>query len=458
MNLDREIKVKDKYSGEILGNVTLNTDEEITSKINLAKTFFEIYRYSEVGERKQHLNVLIDLLKENREMLSKMIAQEAGKPLFYAKGELDRCIRTAQLGLEYFDELSEQDIAVDLSGTNFHQAKTKRFPSGVIFGISPFNFPLNLALHKIIPALASGNVILIKPSPYTPLSLHFLIEKANLTLPKGLLTIVHCSNEQAEQIVKHPDINLVSFTGSDKVGWHIKSLVPKKKTILELGGNAAVYVHQDANVEGLAEEIAKATCLYAGQICISTQRIFVHEAIYAEFKKDLITYFEKISSGDPMKDVINGPLIDIVHLDRLIQWVNEAKTNGANLLVGGNTISYDPPVLAPTLIENVALEDKLFQSEAFGPVGVLYPVKNHQEAIRLINNSDYGLQAGIFAQDQEVITACYEQIEAGGIIINGVPGFRRDEMPYGGIKSSGFGREGVRYAMEEMTELKLMIS
>lgn len=458
MNSTDKLQVKDKYSAEIIGECSLDNIGSIETKISDAVQFFNEFKHSDSVVRTEYINVVIRILKEHRTHFENLICREAGKPLFYAKNELDRCIRTAELGLDYFDDLKIRSIDVDLSNSSFANANVKRFPVGLIFGISPFNFPLNLALHKIIPAIAAGNVILIKPSPFTPLSLTELIHKVNQFVPKGLLDVINCSNENAEYIVKHKSINMVSFTGSDGIGWHIKSLIPKKKCLLELGGNAAVYVHKDAELKGLALDLAKASCLYAGQICISTQRIFVHEEIYDQLRKEMIIEFNNLSSGKPQDNVINSPLIDSIHLDRLLNWINAASKNGAEVLSGGKAFSTTPPILSPTLIENVSTEDDLFQKEAFGPIATLHKVNNEDEAISLINNSNYGLQAGIFAKDVEVIQKCFNNIEVGGIIINGVPGFRRDEMPYGGIKDSGFGREGIKYAIEEMSELKLLIS
>lgn len=451
------MEVLDKYSLEKIDEITYDGQQEIRKKIKEAHSYFLEYRTSSTSVRSAHIQVIIDLLKKHHSYLSELISREAGKPLFYAEAELDRCIRTASLGLAYFETIERQKISVDLSDTTFKESFTQRFPVGVIFGISPFNFPLNLAIHKIIPAIASGNTILIKPSPYTPLSLNFLIDEANKTLPKGLISVINCTNEDAEFIVKHPTIKLVSFTGSDKVGWHIKSLVPKKKVILELGGNAAVYVDESAHLNELALTLAKASTLYAGQICISTQRIFVHSNIYDHFRAELITAFNSISSGKPLDNVVNGPLIDNVHLERLSNWIENAKKKGQSLLAGGMSISDSPPILAPTLIECTDPTIELFQEEAFGPVAVLQKVKDYRDAVSSINNSRYGLQAGIFTTRKSVEEEMYRDIDVGGLIINGIPGFRKDEMPYGGIKDSGFGREGIRYAMEEMTELKLCI-
>lgn len=449
--------VFDKYSGEFIGKVTVDNRDSIKEKLISAQRAFTTYKNSSFETRMKYILTIVDYLRENADRLTELITKEAGKPFFYAKAEIDRCIRTSELGLKYFDALERKDINVDLTETSFQESFTQRFPIGIVFGISPFNFPLNLALHKIIPALAAGNVVIIKPSPFTPLSLDLLINEINNTLPAGLVNIVHCSNEDAEYMVKHPLTKVISFTGSDQIGWHIKSLVPKKRVTLELGGNAAVFVDKSADLNSLAQKLATATNLYSGQICISTQRIFVHTDIYDSFKSELIAALEGINSGNPKDNVINGPLIDPIHLDRLLKWIKEAQNEGGTILYGGESISEQPPILSPTLVEVESTAVKLYQEEAFGPIAILRRVNDHLEATEMINNSKYGLQAGIFTTDSAVQDYMFNYLDVGGLIINGVPGFRKDEMPYGGIKDSGFGREGILYAIEEMTELKLGI-
>lgn len=451
------MNVLNKYSGEIIDQIQLDSRKQISEKIEHSIRSYELHKTSKIEERKKWISTIISTLENNKDYLVDLIVKEAGKPLFYAQNELDRCIRTAQLGLENFNLLEAQEISVDLNKTTFQSSHIKRFPIGVIFGISPFNFPLNLALHKIIPAIASGNTIIVKPSPYTPLSLKFLVEEVNKSIPEGILTYTLCSNEDAEYIATNETIKMVSFTGSDKVGWHIKSLIPKKKVALELGGNAAVYIDRTANLKNLAKTIAESCVLYAGQICISTQRIFVHTDIYDTFSLELIKAFSELSSGNPNDNVFNGPLIDEIHLSRLETWINSAVNSGGKILHGGSRMSSFPPLLAPTLIEHIDSCSELFQEEAFGPIAILQKVSSADDAIQAINNSRYGLQAGLFLNNNELAKHMFNRIDVGGIIINGVPGFRKDEMPYGGIKDSGFGREGIRYAMEEMTEIKLLI-
>lgn len=450
-------KVFDKYSKEIIGTINLESWESIMSKIESAHERFHIYRHSTHSERAQFIQVIVDALIENKDDLATLITKEAGKPLFYAINELERCIRTAQLGAAYFEMLEVQNVNIDFSGTPHSKGTTKRFPIGVIFGIAPFNFPLNLALHKIIPALASGNCIIVKPSPYTPLSLTFLVNKINEKLPKGLVQIVNCSNELAEKIVLHETIKMISFTGSAAVGWHIKSLVPKKKVTLELGGNAAVFVDDETDFTTIAQKVATGCFLYAGQICISIQRIYVHENIYENFKKSLIDSTSKITSGNPLENHINSPLIDEIHLERMENWVEDAKQKGASILIGGKVLDKESNIFAPTLLENVNSSMKVYSEEVFGPIATLTKAKDYSTAISQINESKYGLQVGIFTENEKVISACFEKIEVGGVIINNIPGFRKDEMPYGGIKESGFGREGIAYAIEDMTELKLLV-
>ncbi len=451
------MNIIDKYSQKQIGNIQFHTNDEIDIIINNAVARFEQYKNSSHDDRSKWLNIIEKVLVQHKSELSVLICQEAGKPLFYAENEIDRCIRTTQLGLRYFDKLENKSIQVDFTNAPHQSAIVKRFPVGVIFGIAPFNFPINLALHKIIPAIASGNCIIIKPSPFTPLSLQFLIDRINIHLPQGLIQIIHCENDQAEHIVKDQRIKMVSFTGSAQVGWHIKSLIPKNKVALELGGNAAVYIDLEENLEEIATKVAQGAYLFAGQICISTQRIFVHQDCYDYFKTLLIEAIENISSGNPMDNVFNGPLIDAHHLHRIDDWVNASVTQGAKILAGGYILDEDKNCYAPTLIEGAKKGMLVFDEEVFGPLATINKVKNYREAITQINVSKYGLQVGVFTSDKTIVSNFFNDIEAGGVIVNNVPGFRKDEMPYGGIKDSGFGREGVEYAIEEMTELKLLI-
>jgi acyl-CoA reductase-like NAD-dependent aldehyde dehydrogenase len=452
-----KIAVFDKYTGEYIDSVQLATQKELSHQINLSEKAFEITKKISITSKESLLNAIVDVLERNKNELANLIMREAGKPLFYAFNEIERCIRTTQAGLQALDLPETEKLAINLSQTPHNYAATKRFPIGPILGIAPFNFPLNLAMHKIIPCLCSGNTLIIKPSPLAPLTLNYFInELLSPLLPvDNWIQIAHCSDEDAEFMVIDERFKMVSFTGSAAVGWHIKNNCGKKKIALELGGNAAVYVHHDADISTVAEKCAFGAFLYAGQICISTQRIYVEQSIAETFIQKLIEASQKCSSGNPADNPINGPLISSVHLDRIKTWINEACDQGAKLLCGGYEQNHN--VFAPTLLTQTKKGMKVYDEEVFGPLAIVESVSSVKEAIHRINETRYGLQCGIFTNDKQVINELYDEIDCGGIIVNNIPGFRVDDMPYGGIKDSGLGREGIRYAIEESTELKLLI-
>jgi len=314
-------------------------------------------------------------------------------------------------------------------------------------------------LHKVAPALATGCSVIVKPAPQTPLStiaLATLIEKLNL--PKGVFNVVNSDIPVAEKMIRDPRIAKLSFTGSEKVGWYLKSIVGRKRVTLELGGNAAVIIDESANLIEASKTTAIGAYLYAGQICISTQRIFVHNKVYDAFAKLLINDIEKLKVGDPNAvDVLVGPVIDHGHLVRIKDWVNEAVSKGAKILTGGTIISEKHNIYAPTLLSNTNTNMKVNCVEVFGPIAIIQKFSDFDEAITLTNDSDYGLQAGVYTNNFENVRKAHEELEVGGVMINNNPGFRIDNMPYGGVKNSGFGREGIKYAMEEMSEQRLIV-
>ncbi len=350
-------------------------------------------------------------------------------------------------------------MPIDYGAGEGKTAFTKRFPIGVIACITPFNFPLNLVLHKVAPALAVGCSVIVKPAPQAPLStlaLAGLIEKAGY--PAGVFNAVVCGIPAAEKLVTDSRVAMLSFTGSEKVGWYLKQIAGQKKVVLELGGNAAVVVDKTADLATAARAVAKGAYLYAGQVCISTQRIFVVADVYQEFSKLLLAEIHQIPTGDPHDTaVISGPLIDNQHLQRIHSWINEAVAGGANLLAGGKILDERRNLYEPTLLTNTTDKMKVNSEEAFGPVAVIESVPDFGQALQAVNASRYGLQAGVFTNTFAHVKQAHEELEVGGIIINNVPGFRVDSMPYGGIKNSGFGREGIKYTMEEMTEPRLMV-
>ncbi|MDF1799678.1 MAG: aldehyde dehydrogenase family protein [Planctomycetota bacterium] len=452
-------KILNKYTGRSLATLPLATDAQVEKAIRAATKIEPSFAKWSAGKRQAHLQRLHDLLAERRDAFADLIVKEAGKPLDYAKNELERCLLTLSTAAAECVRYCGEVVPLDFAAGEGKTAFTKRIPIGIISAITPFNFPLNLVLHKLAPALALGCPVLLKPaaqSPLVALAFTALVEEAGY--PAGVLSTFACANEQAEVLVRDDRMAMLSFTGSDKVGWHLKAISGKKRVALELGGNAAVLVDADADLDLAAKQCAVGAYLYAGQICISTQRIFVVESVAADFKKKLVRAIKKLKTGDPSKAGIQvGPLIDRGHLERIATWVKEAKAAGAKVLVGGKVLDKAHNLYAPTLLDEVPRDQKVCAEEAFGPIAVIESVPTFGAAIKRTNQSRYGLQAGVFTNDFAHVQEAHDQLEVGGIIINNIPGFRVDSMPYGGIKDSGLGREGIRYAMDEMTEPRLLV-
>ncbi len=397
-------------------------------------------------------------LASRRDEIGRVLAGEAGKPLRDALTEVDRATMTFQVASEEARRLHGDVIPLDLAphGTG-RIGIVRRFPIGPVAAISPFNFPLNLSAHKLAPAIAAGNPIVLKPASKTPLSALFLakiLEEAGL--PKGALSVLPMPRELGDRLVTDDRYKLLTFTGSPVVGWAMKARAGKKKVILELGGNAGVIVDQSANLDFAVKRIASGGFAYAGQSCISVQRVFVHDAIFDRFTRDFVARVNAMVVGDPLDPKTEvGPMIEKAEVDRIEAWVKEAVASGARALTGGRRISGS--VYAPTILVDVPESAKVCAQEAFAPVVALFRFGEFDEAVAAINRSRYGLQAGIFTNDLLKTFAAFDAIETGGVIVNDVPTWRIDHMPYGGVKDSGLGREGPRYTIEEMTEPKLLI-
>jgi glyceraldehyde-3-phosphate dehydrogenase (NADP+) len=338
-------------------------------------------------------------------------------------------------------------------------AYTLRVPVGPVLAMTPFNFPLNLALHKVGPALAVGCPVIIKPSPHAPLTalaLAGLAAKAGY--PAGVVQTLCCENALAQKLAADPAIAMLSFTGSAAVGWHLKSICGKKKITLELGGNAAAVVDETADIDKAARRLALGAHIYAGQICISTQRVYAVEAVFDQLAEKILAYTKELVVGDPAKEGVQvGPLIDRASLERVAAWVDEAIARGAKALCGARVADGDKNLYAPTWLTGTRKDDLVVCREVFGPVAVLEKVSDFAAGLAAANDSDYGLQAGVFTSSMERMKHAHQTLEVGAVIINNAPGFRVDAMPYGGVKASGFGREGALYAMEEMTHPRLII-
>lgn len=397
-------------------------------------------------------------LLARREEIGLALAGEAGKPIRDALTEVDRAAMTFHVASEEARRLAGEVVPMDLAPHGKGRlAIVRRVPLGAVAGISPFNFPLNLSAHKIAPALAAGNTIVLKPATKTPLSALFLARALDESgLPKGALSVLPMPRALGDRLVTDERFKLLTFTGSSAVGWSMKARAGKKRVILELGGNAGVIVDATADVGYAVKRIATGGFAFAGQSCISVQRVFVHDRVYDEFARRLVTAVEALVVGDPLDPKTDlGPMIDPGEVDRIEGWVNEAMAAGARALAGGRRISRS--VYAPTILEGAPESAKVCAQEVFAPVVGLYRFTAFGEAIDAVNRSRYGLQAGVFTSDLTHALTAFDRIETGGVIINDVPTWRIDHMPYGGVKDSGIGREGPRYTIEEMTEPRLLV-
>jgi glyceraldehyde-3-phosphate dehydrogenase (NADP+) len=408
-------------------------------------------------QKYQILNKVALEIERNKDKFSELIAKEAGKPIMLARGEVNRAILTFTIAAEESKRIYGEVIPLDIDSVSVkYKGYWRRFPVGIVLAISPFNFPLNLVAHKVAPAIAAGNAVIIKPSPYTPLTACLLGEMLlNAGLPAEAISIVHCDNEKAEKLVRNDAINLLSFTGSAQVGWHLKTVCGKKKVILEMGGNAASIVTDTADLAWASNRLALGAFAYSGQICISVQRVYVFTSIYEKFLDLFITATSRLKVGNVFdEDTIVGPMITKSAIDRVEDWLKEAIDSGAQFLIKG--IKKDN-ILYPNILIHADSKMKIYSEEVFGPVVLVEEVKDIDEAIMKVNNSRYGLQASVFTNEFDIINKAIEEINVGGLIINDYPTLRIDNMPYGGLKDSGFGREGVKYAVEGMTEKKMIV-
>ena len=396
-------------------------------------------------------------LQSRQEEFARTMMAEAGKPLTDARREVGRAVQTFSIAGEEAKRIGGEVVPLDWSpGMESYWGVTRRFPLGPILGITPFNFPLNLVVHKVAPALAAGNSILIKPAPQTPLTSLLLAELLlEAGVPAGGLNVLPCDNRVAEQLVVDSRFKLLSFTGSAPVGWMLKAKCGKKKVVLELGGNAAVIVEPDADLDYVAQRCVTGGFSYAGQTCISVQRIFVHESVAAAFTENLVARVERLETGDPGNEcTVVGPLIDPGAAQRIEGWIEDAVAQGARVLSGGTRVG---SVVRPTVLSQVTPGMKVSCQEVFGPLVTITPYREFDDVLKAVNESDYGLQAGVFTSNIGRIFQAFEQLEVGAVLANEIPTFRADHMPYGGVKDSGIGREGLRYAIEDMTEPKLLV-
>ncbi len=450
--------VVNPWNGRELARVALATESDLDRAIAGARKAFATMRALPAHRRRDILVSMGALLRRERTALARLMAADAGKPVTLALGEVDRAVTTftvAADALRWFGgEALPADI--DVRGEGF-TALTGRVPIGPIAAISPFNFPLNLVAHKVAPAFAVGSSVVLKVPPQAPLVPFRLAELlAEAGLPAGALQVLHLPIPLAQRLATDAAFALLSFTGSAAVGWHLKSVAGRKRVVLELGGNAAALVHEDAvDLKALTARVAWGAFAYAGQVCIKVQRLLVHRPIAARFARLVTSAARRLKVGDPLHaDTVVGPMIDDGAADRVEAWVDEAIQDGARVLYRGPRRDR---VLGPVVLDRVDPEMKVSCREVFGPVLVIESYRTWDEAIERSNESEYGLQAGVFTRDASRVMAAYRGLEVGGVVANDIPALRLDHLPYGGVKSSGFGREGLREAMREMTEERLLL-
>jgi acyl-CoA reductase-like NAD-dependent aldehyde dehydrogenase len=451
------LEVTDKFTGEVAFRVAQADaaiiKQGIAGAVRAAEPMARMASY----ERQAVLQHCVDRFKERFDELAYALCVEAGKPIKDSEGEVTRLIDTFRIAAEESVRMTGEVQPLDISPrAKGYQGMWKRVPIGPCSFISPFNFPLNLAAHKIAPAIAVGCPFVMKPASRTPLGAIIMGEVlAETDLPKGAFSILPAHREGADMFTEDDRLKLLSFTGSPAVGWELKAKAGKKKVVLELGGNAAVIIDHDADLRDALERVIFGAFYQSGQSCIGVQRILIHRAVYVQFREMLVAKTKTLVAGDPKdRDTFIGPMISEGEAKRLDGWIQEAIAAGATLLCGGKR---DGAMLEATLLEGVGRETKLNVEEAFGPVAFLIPFGTFDEALDIVNDSKFGLQAGIFTRDLFQALDAWDKLEVGGVIINDVPSYRVDNMPYGGVKDSGLGREGVRFAMEDMTEIRNLV-
>ena len=450
-------EIKAPHDGTVVGRLFQGRREHADAAIASAVKAFGTTKRLPAFERQRVLRRIAEGITRRKEEFSRTLCQEAGKPIKAARTEVERAIFTFTVAAEESTRIYGEYLPLDWQEyTAGRWGIVKRFPLGPIAGITPFNFPLNLVAHKVAPAIAAGCSMVLKPAPQTPLSSILLAEVVQQAgWPDGAFNVVPLSNEDAGLLVTDDRIKLISFTGSASVGWQIKKNSGKKRVILELGGNAGVIVHTDADVSYAAERCVAGAFGYAGQTCISVQRILVQQSVYGKFVDLFLAGVKNLRVGDPLDEATDvGPLIRQSDAQRISDWIQEAVRGGARVLCGG---THRGSLFDPTVLTGTRFDMKVNCQEIFGPVVTVEPYGDFDEALRHINSSPYGLQAGIFTRDAKLMFQAYEELEIGGLLAGDVPTFRIDHMPYGGVKDSGIGREGLRYAIEEMTEPKLMV-
>lgn len=457
MQPNTDLAVTDKFTGEIAFRCAqadaTTIDAGIAAAVEAAEPMARLASY----ERQAVLQHCVERFRERFNELAFALCVEAGKPIRDAEGEVTRLIDTFRIAAEESVRMTGEVQPLDISPrARGYQGLWKRVPIGPCSFISPFNFPLNLAAHKVAPAIAVGCPFVMKPASRTPLGALIMGEVlAETDLPRGAFSILPAHREGADLFTIDDRLKLLSFTGSPAVGWDLKARAGKKKVVLELGGNAAVIIDQDADLEDALTRVVFGAFYQSGQSCIGVQRIIIHTDVYERFRDMLVEKTKSLIAGDPKdRETFVGPMIDVKEASRLDGWVAEAADSGARLLCGGKR---DGAMLEATLLENVPRSAALYREEAFGPVALLSKFERFEDALDEVNDSKFGLQAGIFTRDLFKVLDAWDRLEVGGVVINDVPSYRVDNMPYGGVKDSGLGREGIRFAMEDMTEIRNLV-
>jgi len=452
-----ELKVTNPYNQEVIGKTWLAGPQELEEAIERAQEAQQALREMPSYRKYESLQHISNEIFKNRDVFAHLISAESGKPMKSALAEVDRASQIFLVAAEESKRLPTEVFSIDWTPAGAgKEGMVKHFPIGLIAAISPFNFPLNLAVHKIAPAIASGNPIILKPSRNTPLSVLELAKIIHRSpLPRGVLSVLPMDRESGNQLVTDPRFKMLSFTGSAEVGWKMKNSAGIKKVVLELGGNASVIISPSANLQIAIPKSVNGAFGFSGQVCIHLQRIFVHESLFEQFVEQFVEKTKSLKVGNPA-DVNTdiSVMIDEENAARVEEWIEEAEHAGAEIICGGRRLGC---FVQPTVLTGTDRNMKVRSKEVFGPVVCIEKYKTIDEAIQLSNDSEFGLQAGIFTNEIKEMNQAYQQLEVGGVIINDVPSFRVDHMPYGGIKNSGVGREGVKYAIHEMLEPKLLV-
>jgi acyl-CoA reductase-like NAD-dependent aldehyde dehydrogenase len=445
------------FDGHAVAEVGVGSDSHVQAAIESATLGFEVLRRMATHQRAGLLERIAAGIQHRAAEFSRLITEESGKPIRYARAEVTRAVTTFTLAAAEARTLLGQTWPLDQQpGQEGRLCVARRAPRGPVAAIAPFNFPLNLVAHKLAPALAVGTSVVLKPPAQSPLTAHLLSAVVDDSgAPPGAFNVVHCPPEVGQRLVEDERLRVLSFTGSDQLGWRLKQLAPKKQVILELGGNAPCIVDDGVDIEAILPRILESSWANGGQICIKAQRIFVHARSYSSFLERFVSETQKLGIGDPMDEhTVVGPLIEARHVTRVLEWIQQARAAGARMLCGGTSVGQ---LVLPTVLTDTPEDARVRVLEVFGPVTLVERAESFEAALELANAGRYGLQASIFTPRLEHALLAYDRLDFGAVLVNDAPSFRVDNYPYGGTRDSGFGREGVRAAMEELTEPKVLI-